>query len=86
MYITHSTLKDTHTQTHTHTLSLPHLESSGETPCSVHALFTILQVGVESFGLVTFPPGQVVVREESASMLDGGQGQLRLVVVIHLCE
>ena len=61
-----------------------HLEASGEAACAVHALLAVVEVGVEPLGLVALPPGHVVVREQTAGMLDGGQWQLRLVMVIHL--
>ena len=61
-----------------------HLEASGEAACAVHALLAVVEVGVEPLGLVALPPGHVVVREQTAGVLDGGQRQLRLVMVIHL--
>lgn len=50
----------------------------------MHALLAVLQVSVEPLGLVAFSPCHVVAGEESAGLLDGGHGELSLVVVIHL--
>ena len=50
----------------------------------MRALLAVVQVRVESLGLVTLPPCHVVPGEESAGLLDGGHGELGLVVIIHL--
>ena len=50
----------------------------------MQALLCVLEVGLESVGLVALSPGHVVVGEEAAGVLDGGHRQLLLVVVIHL--
>lgn len=51
----------------------------------MHALFAVLQVGVEPLGLVTLPPGHIIVGEQTASMLVGGWWQFSLEVIIYLC-
>ena len=64
--------------------SCTHLEANGEALGAVGTLLTVLQVGVEPLGFVTFSPCHVVSGEESARLLNGHHRQAGLVVFIHL--
>ena len=52
-------------------VALVNLEACGEAFGAVKALLAVVEVGLQSVGPVTLPPGHVVVGEEATGMLDG---------------